>query len=167
MRGNDNTVPSAYSTTAAGTAAKTATFTNYNLLANSYFMLVISTTNSVAGAITLNVNGKGAKPIYINGVVSSASNHTMPAGTYLVYYDGTNYYVRTDGKITGSITGNAATVGDYTPGNACTKTVDTSISNITSANLPTSAAVANYVDSTVDEAIVISSTQPTSVNTKI
>lgn len=111
---DSNTVPSAYSTTGAGTAAKAATFTNYNLLANSYFMLVISTTNTVQGAITLNVNSKGAKPIYINGAASSASNYTMPAGTYLVYYDGTNYYVRTDGKITGSITGDAATVNGLT-----------------------------------------------------
>lgn len=96
---DSNTVPAAYCTTAANTAAKVATFTNYNLLANSYFTLLISTTNSVAGAITLNVNGKGAKPIYINGSASSASNHTMPAGTYLVFYDGTNYHVRTDGRI--------------------------------------------------------------------
>ena len=126
-------------------------------------MLVISTTNSVAGAITLNVNGKGAKPIYINGVVSSASNHTMPAGTYLVYYNGTNYYVRTDGKITGSITGNAATVGGYTPGNACTKTVDTSISSTSSTNLPTTAAVTAYTN----DIIVIDENEPTSALTKI
>lgn len=99
LRGNDNTIPSAYCTTGAGTAAKAASFTNYNLLAKQYFMLVISTTNTVKGAITLNVNGKGAKPIYINGSASSASNYTMPAGTYLVYYDGTNYHLRTDGKI--------------------------------------------------------------------
>lgn len=98
-RGNDNTIPSAYSTTGAGTAAKVASFTSYNLLAKQYFMLVISTTNTVKGALTLNVNGKGAKPIYINGSASSASNYTMPAGTYLVYYDGTNYHLRTDGKI--------------------------------------------------------------------
>lgn len=98
-RGNDNTIPSAYCTTGAGTAAKAASFTNYNLLAKQYFMLVISTTNTVKGALTLNVNGKGAKPIYINGSASSASNYTMPAGTYLVYYDGTNYHLRTDGKI--------------------------------------------------------------------
>lgn len=98
-RGNDNTVPSAYSTTAADNAAKVATFTNYNLLANSYFNLVISTTNSAASRLTLNVNGKGAKDLYINGTVSSSSNHTLPAGTYVVFYDGTLYYVRTDGLI--------------------------------------------------------------------
>ena len=116
LDGNTNTVPTAYSTTVAGTAAKVATCTNYNLLAKSYTILLISTTNTAASALTLNINSKGAKPIYINGTASSASNHTMPAGSYLVYYDGTNYYIRTDGKITGDITGNAATVGGHTVG---------------------------------------------------
>lgn len=60
----------------------------------------MTTANSVAGAITLNVNNQGAKPIYINGSASSASNHTLPAGSYLVYYNGTNYYFRTDGYLT-------------------------------------------------------------------
>lgn len=116
LDGNTDTIPTAYSTTAAGTAAKTASCTNYNLLAKSYTILLISTTNTAASALTLNINSKGAKPIYINGTASSASNHTMPAGSYLVYYDGTNYYIRTDGKITGDITGNAATVGGHTVG---------------------------------------------------
>lgn len=116
LSANDNTIPTAYSTTAAGTAAKTASCTNYNLLAKSYTILLISTTNTAASALTLNINSKGAKPIYINGTASSASNHTMPAGSYLVYYDGTNYYIRTDGKITGDITGDAATVGGHTVG---------------------------------------------------
>lgn len=116
LSANDNTVPTAYCTTAAGTAAKTATCTNYNLLAKSYTILLISTTNTAASALTLNINSKGAKPIYINGSASSASNYTMPAGSYLVYYDGTNYYIRTDGKITGSITGDAATVNGKTVG---------------------------------------------------
>ena len=116
LDGNSNTIPTAYSTTAADTAAKTASCTNYNLLAKSYTILLISTTNTAASALTLNINSKGAKPIYINGSASSSSNHTMPAGSYLVYYDGTNYYIRTDGKITGSITGDAATVGGHTVG---------------------------------------------------
>ena len=113
---NSNTIPTAYCTTAAGTAAKAASCTNYNLLAKSYTILLISTTNTAASALTLNINGKGAKPLYINGAASSASNHTMPAGSYLVYYDGTNYYIRTDGKITGNITGDAATVNGKTVG---------------------------------------------------
>jgi hypothetical protein len=51
--------------------------------------------------LTLNINSAGAKPIYINGTVSSSSNYTLPNGTYFVFYDGTNYYFRTDGKIQG------------------------------------------------------------------
>lgn len=97
---NTNTVPAAYCDTAAGTAAKTAVCTDYALLSKSYVHVLIKTANSNVSALTLNINGKGAKPIYINGSASSSSNYTLPAGTYLVYYDGTNYYFRTDGKLT-------------------------------------------------------------------
>ena len=96
-------------TTAADTAAKVGSPSYYNLANNRYFMLMLKSANTYQGAITLNVNSAGAKPIYINGSASSASNYTLPAGLYLVHYDGTNYYVRTDGKITGSITGSSST----------------------------------------------------------
>ena len=96
-------------TTAAGTAEKVGSTSYYSLANNRYFMLMLSTANSYQGKITLNINSAGAKPIYINGAVSSASNYTLPAGLYLVHYDGTNYYFRTDGKITGSITGSSST----------------------------------------------------------
>jgi len=117
-----NTVPSAYCTTAAATAAKTATCTNYYLLAKSYIQVIVSTTNTYAGALTLNINGKGAKPIYINGSASSSSNYALTRGSYLVYYDGTNYYFRTDGKITGDITGTAAKATKDGDGNIITDT---------------------------------------------
>lgn len=106
---NDNTYTSAYCSTAAGTAAKGASCSDYALAANSYLHVIITNTNTYAGAITLNVNSKGAKPIYINGAASSSSNHTLPAGSYLVFYDGTNYYFRTDGKITGVKTSSGTT----------------------------------------------------------
>lgn len=99
---NTDIRPSAYCDTAAATAAKAASCSNYNLLANSYIHVIIVNANSSQTAITLNINGKGAKPIYINGAASSTSNYTLPAGSYLVYYNGTNYYFRTDGKITGA-----------------------------------------------------------------
>ena len=111
---NSNTIPSAYCTTAADTAAKTASCTDYALLNNSYLHVLIKTSNTVASALTLKVNSKTAKPIYINGEASSATNYTLPAGTYIVFYDGTNYYFRTDGKLTASITGDAATVNGKT-----------------------------------------------------
>ena len=109
-----NTVPTAYCSTAAGTAAKTASCTNYALLNNSYINVLITTANTAQSALTLSINGKTVTPIFINGSASSASNYTLPAGSYFVYYDGTNYYFRTDGKITGSITGDAATVNGKT-----------------------------------------------------
>jgi hypothetical protein len=98
-----NTIPSAHCTTAADTAAKTATYTYYTATANRYVYVTFRYANSSAGAITLNINSTGAKPIYINGSASSASNYTLPAGAYLAYYDGSNYHVRTDGVLPGEI----------------------------------------------------------------
>lgn len=88
----------AYSTTDAGTAAKVASCDNYDLRTGDVFVLIITTSNTASSALTLNVNNRGAKTIYINGTVSSSTNKTLNAGTYFVYYNGTNYYLRTDGK---------------------------------------------------------------------
>ena len=116
---NSNTVPAAQCETAAATAAKVATCTNYTLTANTYLHFNIRYTNSVAGAITMNVNSKGAKPIYINGTASSASNYTLPAGSYIAFYNGTNWYFRTDGKLPGDIEKvNGHTVNSDVPSNA-------------------------------------------------
>ena len=98
---------SVYTATAAGTAAKVGTSTNYTLESGKYFQVLVVNSNTSKSALTLNINSKGAKPIYINGTASSASNYTLPSGYYLVYYDGTNYYFRTDSKMTGNITGQA------------------------------------------------------------
>lgn len=114
LDGNNNTVPQAQCETAAGTAAKVGTITNYSLLKDSYVMVNLRYANSAASAITLNLNSRGAKPIYINGAASGTTNYNLPAGSYLVFYDGTNFYFRTDGKITGSITGDASTVNGHT-----------------------------------------------------
>lgn len=97
---NTDIRPSAYCDTAAGTAEKVASCTGFTLTANRHIHVIIVNANSSASAITLNINSKGAKPIYINGTASSASNYTLPAGSYLVYYNGTNFYFRTDGKLT-------------------------------------------------------------------
>lgn len=88
--------------TGASTAAKTGSTSYYTLADNKYFMIRIATSNTYAGALTLNINSNGAKPIYINGAASSATNYTLNRGLYLVYYDGSNYHFRTDGKIPGT-----------------------------------------------------------------
>ena len=98
---NSNTIPSAQCETAAATAAKFASCTNHTLTANTYLLFNIRYANTVAGAITMNVDSSGAKPVYINDEPSSASNHTLPAGTYIAFYNGTNWYFRTDGVIPG------------------------------------------------------------------
>ena len=105
------TLPSAYCTTAGGTAAKRANCSLYVTQANQYLQVLIGSANTYQGALTLNINSAGAKPIYINGTASSSSNYTLPNGTYFVFYDGTNYYFRTDGKLTMP---NAAFSGSYT-----------------------------------------------------
>ena len=98
-----NIVPSIQIETSAIAAAKVGTCTNYTLLANSYAHANVRYANTRQSALTLNVNSTGAKRIYINGTESSASNYTLPAGTYIIYYDGTNYHFRTDGVLPGSI----------------------------------------------------------------
>lgn len=99
----------AYCSTAGGTAAKVASHTGFVLRANSYIYLTLSTANTAASALTLNINNTGAKSIYINGAASSSSNYTLPAGTYLVKYNGTAYYFRTDDYLTtGNLVGNVS-----------------------------------------------------------
>lgn len=102
---NSDTISSAYCGTAAGTAGKAASCTNYSLKANSHLQVLVRYANTSKTALTLNINSKGAKTIYINGSPSSSTNYTLPAGTYFVFYDGANYYFRTDAKLTADITG--------------------------------------------------------------
>jgi hypothetical protein len=106
--------PSAYCTTSGSTAAKKANCSLYAAQANSYLHVLIGSNNTSASALTLNVNSEGAKPIYINGTASSSTNYTLPKGTYIVFYDGTNYYFRTDGKIqapSGTLVSTSSTSG--------------------------------------------------------
>lgn len=90
--------------TAGGTAAKVGTAAAYNLSNNRYFFVLMENANSYRGSITLNINSTGAKTIYINGSASSSSNYTLPAGLYLVYYDGTYYRFRTSTFLDGCFT---------------------------------------------------------------
>ena len=97
---NTYTIPGAYCTTEAGTAAKAASCTYYSLKPG-YFEITMRYANTAQSALTLNIASTGALPIYINGVISSSTNYSLPGGVYIVYCDGTKYYFRTDGKIEG------------------------------------------------------------------
>lgn len=107
-----NTYTSALCTTSASTQAKTASSSNFVLTAKRYLYITIANANTYNGAITLNVNSTGAKPIYINGKASSSSNKTLPAGSYLAYYDGTRYNFRTDGNDTSTLYLSDCTITD-------------------------------------------------------
>lgn len=94
----DYTRGNAYCTTSAGTQAKVANMRGY-VLAVGAFPITFTNANTYNGKITLNVNSKGAKDIWINGSVSSSTNKTLPAGTYLCFYDGTKYMISTESPI--------------------------------------------------------------------
>lgn len=94
--------------TAAATAAKTATLASYTLVKNS--IVAVKFTNSVPANSTLNINSKGAKPIFYRGSAIVAG--VINAGDVATFiYDGTNYiYLGTDnalskagGKINGEL----------------------------------------------------------------
>lgn len=92
----DYTRGTAYCTTAAGTAAKVVNMRGYVLATGGAFPITFTNTNSAASKLTLNINSKGAKDLWINGAVTSSTNHTLPAGTYMCYYNGTKYMIDTE-----------------------------------------------------------------------
>lgn len=89
----------AYCETGAGTAAKAATSSNTVLTAGMAFLTRFTNTNTYSGKLTLNVNTQGAKDLWLNGAVSSSSNCTLDKGEYWTYYDGTKFYIWTDGSV--------------------------------------------------------------------
>lgn len=114
---------SIYCDTAADTAKKVGAVSGaQELTAGKYFQICMIYNNTAQSALSLNISSKGEKPIYINGTISSSSNYTLPRGCYIVYYDGTNYYFRTDGKLTANITGTAGRATADADGNTISST---------------------------------------------
>lgn len=96
------------SSTAATTAAKTSSITNFRMTKGAFVAIRFSTANTyTSSALTLNVNATGAKTIYKGSSATSSSNTlTWSANTTLCFaYDG-NYwrYVCTDASGGGSYT---------------------------------------------------------------
>lgn len=148
---NDNSTyyyESIYCVTAANEAAKVGTSSGYTLQPG-HFQIWMKNSNTAQSALTLSISGKDAKPIYINGSASGANNYTLPLGYYLVYYDGTNYYFRTDGKITagdvlGTASGNVTNVAYDTTNKRITKTIGTLTTEVvTLSTLKTDMALNN------------------------
>lgn len=87
------TLPYAECSTAAGTAAKVATATNFALEAGARIAVKFTNANT-AGTPTLNINGSGAKNIYHKGVqITDGGNKALLAGALEFVYDGTQYHL--------------------------------------------------------------------------
>lgn len=112
----------AWCSTAAATQAKVASCSNFVLTANTFIPILFTTANSYNGKITLNINSTGAKDIYINETVSSSSNKTLPAGTYIAYYDGSHYIINTNGTIPKVAPAYQYSTTDLTPGTSALTT---------------------------------------------
>ena len=94
--------------TAAATAAKEVTLSqSFDLVAEE--TIIVKFENSVPASSTLNVNDKGAKPLFYKG--SAIVEDVIKAGdTVILYYDGTNFNIvgggggsSVDGTITVSL----------------------------------------------------------------
>ena len=79
----------ATSSTAAGTAAKTADLTGFNL--NEGAVVSVKFTNAVGASATLNINSTGAKPIYYQG--SAITANVIAAGNIATFVYSNNQYL--------------------------------------------------------------------------
>lgn len=77
--------------TAAATAAKTATISNFLLIKNCYVTIRFTTAVKVANA-TMNISGTGAKPLFLDGAALQPGV-VRPGMTAILQYDGTNYNI--------------------------------------------------------------------------
>lgn len=85
----------AYCTTASATQAKVASMRGFAYQNGCAFPITFTNANSYNGKITLNINSTGAKDVWINGSVSSSSNKTLPAGTYICFCENGVYSLDT------------------------------------------------------------------------
>lgn len=98
--------------TAAGTAAKVVSCTGFALTQGYSISVYNTTAQTVAGALTLNVNSLGAKNIYVAGAVTSDTNRLYwSAGSTVTFvYDGTQFRVADNpGSLFGSTCSDAET----------------------------------------------------------
>jgi hypothetical protein len=115
-------------TTPEATAAKTVSLTNYELVTNG--IIAVKFTYGLCESATLNVNSKGAKPIYIQGAaVSSTTAKEVLAGDIALFmYDGTQYqFLCSDRLSKDAITGLSASgrTITYTKADGTTGTLTT------------------------------------------
>lgn len=111
--------------TAAGTAAKVATLSNFSLYTNATVHIKFTNNNTV-DAPTLNVNSTGAKSIVTNGVKYA---YWEAGATVTFSYDGTNWNVASV-----PVYANTATIGNPSSQNVYIDSDSVDIRNGTTVN---------------------------------
>ena len=76
--------------TAAGTAAKAASCTDFELFTGATMTVYFTNANTAANP-TLNVNSTGAKPIYVKNAAIAAAFYWQAGDTVTFVYNGTNW----------------------------------------------------------------------------
>lgn len=94
-----DTYTSAICDTPGDAQTKRAKCTDYVLRDGNYLHIIMKNDNTAQGCLFLTVGDTARGMIFINDVMSSDTNYTLPAGSYIIYYNNYNYYFRTDGKI--------------------------------------------------------------------
>lgn len=100
--------PSGYSTTGADKQTKQIACSSWTATPNSYLHILLTHANTYSGKLYFSINAVNTYEVWINGAVSSATNYSLPAGSYIIYFDGSAFQVRTDGIIPASVNGTAA-----------------------------------------------------------
>lgn len=104
--------------TSSSTANKTATCAGFALTAGATIALYMTQANTTTNALTLNINGTGAKAIYVNGTATGTTNQLLWSAnaTITFTYNGTYWYVADGaGTLYGSTCStNASTAGKTT-----------------------------------------------------
>ena len=87
------TTKSGTSSTASGTAAKVVACSGFELSDQTRVVVTFSNANTVADALTLNINGTGAKAVYNQTGIISATNTALFAANQPIEfrYDGTGW----------------------------------------------------------------------------
>lgn len=168
------------SSTAAGTAAKEVTCSNYVPAAGDIISILFSTANTAATP-TLNINSLGAKTIYAGSATLNATTNVLKwsANTLLTFvYDGTNYRYISSRAAATVIPPDGAGTWYGTCGTAATTQAKTStianyrlmpgamvVLRCTTANTYTSAKITLNINSTGAKDIYVNNAVTSSTNT--
>jgi hypothetical protein len=120
--------------------------------AGNLFSFVVANTNT--GAVTINIDGNGAKSITRTGSTALVAGDMVAGQVVLIEYDGTRFQLLNGNSFTNLLVSGTLTYGGVTLTNAVTGTGKMVLDTSPTVNNPT---VTNYVESVVAIGTVTSS----------